>query len=312
MASRAKSFFANVRVLRMDLAAELKLRARRVERGIDELLPPAAAAPERLSQAMRYAMQGGGKRLRPVMVMAAAELFAGPEGGEKAVPAAVAVECVHTYSLVHDDLPCMDDDDLRRGRPTVHKVYDDATAVLAGDALLTYAFQLLARHYRGEPALAAGLVDELGDAAGHAHLVGGQVLDLLYEGATGVTAAMLNDIHARKTGAMIRASLAMGGLVGGSTPKQVDQLRAAGLALGLAFQIVDDVLDATQDSATLGKTAGKDAASGKTTFVSIHGLDRARQLASDYTAQTVEQMRALPGDTTFLVGLTESMLARRS
>jgi geranylgeranyl pyrophosphate synthase len=294
----------------MDVAAEIKRRAQRVERGIEELLPLAAFGPKRLSEAMRYAMQGGGKRLRPVMVMAAAELFAGVPGQEKAVPAGVAVECVHTYSLVHDDLPCMDDDDLRRGRPTVHKVYDDATAVLTGDALLTYAFQLLTRFYGSEPALAAGLVDELGDAAGHEFLVGGQVMDLMFEGAKDVTAEILNDIHSRKTGAMIRASLAMGGRIGGATPAQVQQLRRAGLELGMAFQIVDDVLDATQDSATLGKTAGKDAASGKTTFVSIHGLDQARALAAAYTERTIASMTALPGDTAFLVGLTQSLLVR--
>jgi len=293
----------------MDFTAELDRHVARVEAGIDRLLPAAGLFPERLSQAMRYSMQAGGKRLRPVLVLAAGELFAAPEGAD-ALPAAVAVECVHTYSLVHDDLPCMDDDDLRRGRPTLHRAYDEATAVLAGDALLTLAFQLLGVHYGDRPLLAGSLVRELGEAAGHGYLVGGQMLDLIYEHAPKIDPEILNQIHARKTAGMIWASLVLGGRIGGAVPAQVETLREAGIHLGLAFQIIDDILDVTADSATLGKTAGKDAKADKTTFVKVHGLEASGQFAREHTAAAVAAFGRLPGDIRFLAELAERMARR--
>jgi geranylgeranyl pyrophosphate synthase len=281
----------------------------RVEHGIDRELPPADAEPSRLHQAMRYSLQAGGKRLRPVLVVGAAELV---DPGERfdPIPAAVAVECIHTYSLIHDDLPCMDNDDLRRGRPTCHRAFDESTALLAGDALLTHAFFLLNEAYASQPSLAVGLCRELAIAAGSRHLVGGQMLDLLGERSAGVTDAMLHQIHDGKTAAMIRASLVLGGLIGGATPEVIATLRAGGSSLGMAFQIMDDILDATSDAATLGKTPGKDAKAGKATFVTLHGLETSRRTAEEQSAAALRAFRSLPGDTTFLLGLAQYLTTR--
>jgi geranylgeranyl pyrophosphate synthase len=293
----------------MDHAARLQLLVSRVEAGIDLLLPPASEPSARLHEAMRYSMQAGGKRLRPVLVLAASELFAGPDAADP-LPAAVAVECVHTYSLVHDDLPCMDNDDLRRGRPTAHKAFDEATALLAGDALLTRSFAILAESYASRPALAASLVGELAGAAGSRRLIGGQMEDLLAERSAGATDEGLRYIHLNKTAAMIEASLAMGALCSGAPQDAVGALREAGRELGLAFQVVDDILDATSDSATLGKTAGKDARAGKATYVTVHGLDRARRIARERSDLAIEALRRLPGDAAFLARLAEDLVAR--
>ena len=291
----------------MDLRAQFDAYVQRVERGLDELLPPADARPARIHEAMRYSLQAGGKRLRPVLVLAASDLGA---RRHPALPAAVAIECLHTYSLVHDDLPCMDDDDLRRGRPTAHRQFDEATALLAGDALLTFAFQLLARSYAGSPALAVALLRELAEAAGSQRLIGGQMEDLLSEGRANVTSADLDFIHRHKTAALLEASLALGGLCGGLADDDLVRLRTAGRDLGLAFQITDDVLDATADTATLGKTAGKDARAGKATYVSLHGLEKARLEAQERTAAACAALAGLPGGAPFLVELARS-LARR-
>jgi geranylgeranyl diphosphate synthase, type II len=293
----------------MDHAAEQQLLVTRVEAGIDRLLPPATEPSARLHEAMRYAMQAGGKRVRPVLVLAAARL---PGSGRAAdpLPAAVAVECVHAYSLVHDDLPCMDNDDLRRGRPTAHRAFDEATALLAGDALLTRAFAIIAESYAPDPALATALVAELAGAAGSRRLVGGQMEDLLAEKGSGATPEGLKFIHLNKTAAMIEASLAMGGICAGAPDAAVMTLREAGRELGLAFQIVDDILDATSDTATLGKTAGKDARAGKVTYVSVHGLDAARRLARERSDSAIAALGRVPGDTGFLVSLAESLLGR--
>lgn len=293
---------------RMEFAAELKRRVEQVEAGLDRHLPSASTRPGRLHEAMRYSLQAGGKRIRPVLVLAAAEVFGVRD--EAAVPAGVAIECLHTYSLIHDDLPCMDNDDLRRGRPTAHRQFDEATALLAGDALLTHAFALLAGAYADRPTLAQALIRELADAAGSRRLIGGQMEDLLAEKKANATAAELEFIHLNKTAAMVEAALVMGGLIGGANEDGVNSLRLAGRHLGLAFQIVDDLLDATADTATLGKTAGKDAKAGKTTFVKVHGLDKSRQFAAHHTAAALAALQALPGDTRFLVALFEGMLAR--
>ena len=282
----------------------------RVERGIDRGLPAADDAPARLHSAMRYSIQAGGKRLRPVLVLAAAELF-DPEGRVDPTPAAVAVECIHTYSLVHDDLPCMDDDNLRRGRPTCHRAFDEATALLAGDALQTHAFALLNTAYASNPTLAVALTRELAEAADSRHLIGGQMLDLLAENSPAVTEAMLRSIHAGKTAAMIRASLVLGALIGGAPPASLALLRSGGTSLGLAFQIVDDILDATGDAATLGKTPGKDAKAGKATFATVHGLEVSRRLADEHSAAAAQAFRSLPGDASFLLGLVQSLAARK-
>jgi geranylgeranyl pyrophosphate synthase len=291
----------------MDPHPEMQAIVHEVESAIDRLLPAPGTASPRLHEAMRYAVQAGGKRLRPVLVVAASRLAG---GGADPLPAAVAVECVHTYSLVHDDLPCMDNDDLRRGRPTVHRAFDEATALLAGDALLTLSFEILSESYRAAPALAARLTAELASAAGSRRLVGGQMEDLLAERSGPVDPAALRFIHLSKTAAMIEASLVMGGVCAGAPEAEVSALRDAGRDLGLAFQVVDDILDATSDTETLGKTAGKDARAGKATYVSLHGLEGARAIAGGLSRSAVGALSRLPGDTAFLARLFGDLLGR--
>ena len=291
----------------MDFAAELKRRIALVERGIETLLPPPHTRPARLHTAMRYSLEAGGKRLRPVLVLAAAELCEGTE--EAALPAAIAIECVHTYSLIHDDLPCMDNDDLRRGRPTAHRQFDEATALLAGDALLTHAFALLAEHYPAE--LGARLVRELASAAGSRKLIGGQMEDLLAEKKTDATGDELEFIHRNKTAAMIEAALVMGAYVANPPDATIHSLRAAGQSLGLAFQIIDDILDVTADSATLGKTAGKDAKADKATWVKLHGLEASSAMARNLSGAARAALEQFGPRGAFLVELVDSM-ARRS
>jgi geranylgeranyl pyrophosphate synthase len=257
---------------------------------------------------MRYSLLGGGKRLRPVLTLATAEALGLTD--DSALPAAVAIECLHTYSLIHDDLPCMDNDDLRRGRPTAHRQFDEATALLAGDALLTEAFVILSVHYASRPTLAQALTRELADAASSRRLIGGQMEDLLAEKKSTATAAELEFIHLNKTAAMIEAAFVMGGLCAEAPSAALTILRTVGHHVGLAFQIIDDVLDATADTATLGKTAGKDAKADKTTFVKLHGIETSRRLAQEHSQAAQKALRSLPGDPAFLRVLIESMAAR--
>jgi len=290
-----------------DFKGKLSSLVAEVEAGLRAHLPAASTRPARIHEAMRYSLEAGGKRLRPVLALAAADLF---DARAAALPAAVAIECVHTYSLIHDDLPAMDDDDLRRGRPTCHRQFDEATAILAGDALLTHAFALLATAYGERPPLVVALVREFGEAAGSTRLIGGQMEDMLGEQRAGVSADDLDFIHRNKTAAMIELSLVSGGLCGGAPAPVIEKLRRAGAQLGLTFQIVDDILDATRTSEELGKTAGKDAAAGKATYVKVHGLEASRAAAARYTDEALATLRELPGDTTFLTALAASMLAR--
>jgi len=291
----------------MEFDAQFKGYLAQVEGGLSRLLPAGSTRPTRLHEAMRYALLGGGKRLRPILTLAVAERCG---GRHDALPAAVAIECIHTYSLVHDDLPCMDNDDLRRGRPTTHKQFDEATALLAGDALLTYAFQLIGRQYAAFPALANALVREIGDAAGSERLIGGQMEDLLAEKNPGMSASGLEFIHLNKTAAMLTAALVAGGLCGGASPDELNGLRSAGRHLGLAFQIVDDVLDATANTATLGKTAGKDVKADKATYVKLHGLEASKTIARQHTAAALEALASVPDDDGFLLTLVESLVKR--
>lgn len=292
----------------MEFKDKLRACQERVESAFDIYLPHEQTRPARIHQAMRYSIKAGGKRLRPTLVIAAAELF---DSGLDPMPAAVAVECLHTYSLIHDDLPSIDDGDLRRGLPTCHKQFDEATAVLAGDALLTYAFQLLARHYRQQPAACAALVAELAEAAGSERLIGGQMEDILGEGAP-LSESSLQYIHLNKTSALIEACLVMGGAIGGATPAQLETLRQYGRAIGLAFQIIDDILDATSDAATLGKNAGSDASLEKTTYVKLYGLARSRELANERTAAATALCQSLPQGAPFLADLATHLAQRLS
>ncbi|RDU98961.1 polyprenyl synthetase family protein [Trinickia dinghuensis] len=250
----------------------------RVETALERYLPATAIEPARLHEAMRYAVLGGGKRVRPLLVHAAGELTgARPEALEAA---SAALEMIHVYSLVHDDMPCMDDDDLRRGKPTVHVQYDEATALLVGDALQSQAFIVLTDETALDTRAQASLVRELAVASGSIGMAGGQAIDLASVGLA-LTRPQLETMHRMKTGALLRASVRMGALAG--TVPDAEVLRALDVyaaAVGLAFQVVDDILDVTTDSATLGKTAGKDAMAGKPTYVSIIGLDASRALAA--------------------------------
>ena len=293
----------------MEVTNKLKSLVARIEAGIDQYVPLAGTRPGRLHEAMRYSLEAGGKRLRPVLLLSVADLSIANETVDP-IPAAVAIECLHTYSLIHDDLPCMDNDDLRRGRPTAHKQFDEATALLAGDGLLTHAFALLAEAYADRPALSHALIRELADTAGSKRLIGGQMADLLGEANGDATAEDLEFIHLNKTAAMIETALVMGGIVAGMGLPSLDHCRTAGRHLGLAFQIVDDVLDTTADTKTLGKTAGKDARTQKTTYVSIHGLESSRRFIAQQTELALAALDAIPGDTSFLSELATQMAAR--
>jgi farnesyl diphosphate synthase len=257
----------------------LRDRAAHIERVLEALLPTANQAPQRLHEAMRYAVLGGGKRVRAALVYAAGQASCtGTPATEASLDrAAAAVELIHAYSLVHDDLPCMDDDTLRRGRPTVHVQFDEATAMLAGDAMQPLAFELLAG-MPTSPALAAQAVTILAHAAGSLGMAGGQAIDLDSVGRS-LARDELQTMHSMKTGAMLAASVTLGGIVAGASSGTRQALDAYARAVGLAFQVVDDILDVTADTASLGKTPGKDAADNKPTYVSLLGLDEARSYA---------------------------------
>jgi farnesyl diphosphate synthase len=251
----------------------------------DALLPDEIARPKRLIEAMRYSSLGGGKRLRPFLVVESSAVFGVPR--EAALLAGAALECIHCYSLVHDDLPAMDNSDLRRGRPTLHKAYDDATAILAGDALLTLAFDIITRdEIHREPSVRLALTRALARASGIGGMAGGQILDLAGEGRFGdrepVDVARLQQM---KTGALLRFGCIAGALLGQSSPKEYQALDDYGHALGEAFQIADDLLDVEGDATTLGKQTGQDAALGKTTFVTQLGIEGAKQRVRDLLAR---------------------------
>jgi geranylgeranyl diphosphate synthase, type II len=278
----------------------------RVERGIDQLLPAADTRPAKLHAAMRYSLEAGGKRIRPALLFAASELF--PAYADP-IAAAVAIECLHTYTLIHDDLPSIDDSDLRRGRPSCHVQFDEATAVLAGDALLTYAFQLLAQAYRDEPALAVCLIADLSDASGSKRLIGGQQEDIENEGRP-IDADILHYIHENKTAALLTAALTMGLAFCQPTDAQVELMQSTGYHLGLAFQIVDDILDATSDPGTMGKPVGNDAAAEKSTYVALHGIEGARTEAKRHTQTAIESLETLGGNNTLLIELVRELETR--
>ena len=267
-------------MMRTDFDRWARSQLDQVECALDRWVP--GDAPAALGQAMRYGVLDGGKRLRPLLVLAAAQAVEGAE--EAALRAAVAVELIHAYSLVHDDMPCMDNDVLRRGKPTVHVRYGEAQAMLAGDAMQALAFEVLTPAQGVAPALQARLCSLLARAAGHAGMAGGQAIDLASIGLP-LDEHTLRDMHHRKTGALLQASVLMGASCGRSDPRAWAALEAYGAAVGLAFQVVDDILDVTQPSATLGKTAGKDSCSNKPTYVSVLGLAAAQAHAGELRDQ---------------------------
>ena len=289
-----------------NLKEKLTLLQNEVEAAMDTFLPPAATRPANLHAAMRYSMEAGGKRLRPVLLLAAAQLkpaIASP------LPACVAIECLHTYTLIHDDLPSVDNSDLRRGRPACHKKFDEPTALLAGDALLTYAFELLASEYQSQPKLAVALIKELAFASGSQRLIGGQMEDIENENKS-MTADSLEFIHQNKTAALLQAALQMGGHFFESNPEHNQDLGSIGFHLGMAFQIIDDILDVTASQDTMGKPVGSDAKSHKSTYPDIYGLDGARAKAEHHTKLAQEGLAKIEGDSTFLNSLFDYMLKR--
>ena len=281
----------------MDFARYVEARRAEVEEALAAALPSPPACPRIVADAMRYSITAGGKRLRPILCLASADAAGGPRA--LAMPAACAIELIHTYSLIHDDLPAMDNDTMRRGRPTLHVVAGEAMAILAGDGLLTEAFALVARlPDTSDPAIAARklrTIQTIAAAAGAAGMVGGQALDIAGPGAedpAGDEAARLRSLHGRKTGARIRAAAATGAIMAGGSDAAVSRIDAAAAEFGLAFQIVDDVLDIEGAPVTLGKSAGKDAASGKRTYVSLYGIDGARRMAADCLGRAEQILKA--------------------
>lgn len=263
----------------MNLKEYLATRIARVDAALDRWVPAETVAPETIHRAMRYSLFAGGKRIRPVLCMGAAEALGGAAEGIE--DAACTLELIHTYSLIHDDLPALDNDDLRRGRPTNHVVFGEAMAILAGDSLLTLAFEVLGKLPNASDSVRARLVAELAAASGTVGgMIGGQVHDIEGERQT-PTAQLLEAIHRAKTGALLRVSVRMGAIYAGASPAQLDALSRYGEHTGLAFQIVDDILDVEESSETLGKTAGKDQAQQKITFPAVYGLERSKQMAEE-------------------------------
>ena len=291
----------------VDFSVWLSERAQHVEQVLARVLPHEDAVPARLHRAMRYSVLGGGKRVRAALVFAAAHacrpvLSTQPDAEHASAQdlAAAAVELVHAYSLVHDDLPCMDDDVLRRGRPTVHVQFDEATALLAGDALQPLAFDLLAQMPIAPPLIVQAIRD-LAQAAGSLGMAGGQAIDLESVGKA-LTQQALQQMHVLKTGALLAASVSLGGLAGGANAQQRMALDAYSAAMGLAFQVIDDVLDVTADSSQLGKTPGKDAAANKPTYVTLMGLEQARAFAGELHQRALTALNPLGDSAVLLAG----------
>lgn len=292
---------------KFDLQQFLERSTTSVNAALDRLMPSEKTRPATIHQAMRYSLFAGGKRMRPALVLAAAAACGGRE--VDAMPLACAVECIHTYSLVHDDLPAMDNDDYRRGKLTNHKVFGEGIAILAGDALLTQAFDMAAQA-RGWPRYShTDIFFELTHAAGSLQLIAGQVADLEGEGKK-TSAAQLKYIHERKTSALLCCSARLGGMSANCTAAQLKALTDFGYHVGLAFQVIDDILDVTQTSEKLGKTAGKDTKAQKATYPSIVGMERSRRIAADLTTKAFAALKPFKGRAQALEGLAEFLLKR--
>lgn len=278
-----------------------------VNRHLHSSIPKGTTKPSTLHEAMRYSLFAGGKRMRPALVLAAADACGGDRA--RALPMASAVECIHTYSLIHDDLPGMDNDDFRRGKPTSHKVYGEGIAVLAGDALLTQAFEIAAQAIPTRRYATKDIILEIARASGSLQLIAGQVVDLESEGKA-ITRSQLRYIHERKTSALLCCSVRLGGMSANCTPVQLNALTEFGYNVGLAFQVIDDILDVTQSSEKLGKTAGKDSAVQKATYPSIIGLEQSRKIAGALTTKAFNALRPFKGKAQALEGLADYLLKR--
>ena len=278
-----------------------------VNQALDGFLPTARTKPATIHKAMRYSLFAGGKRMRPILTLAAAEACGGK--AEAAMPLACAVECIHTYSLIHDDLPAMDNDDFRRGKPTNHKVFGEGIAVLAGDALLTQAFEIAAQCKAWPRYSHKDVVKEIAVTSGSLQLIAGQVADIEGEGKK-TSAQQLKYIHERKTSALLTCSVRLGGMSANCTPGQLKALTDFGYNVGLAFQIIDDILDVTQTSEKLGKTAGKDEAVQKATYPAIIGLEKSRRKAKELTDNAFAALKTFKGRAPALEALAEYLLNR--
>jgi len=292
----------------MDLKAYLEERRALINRSLQAYLPAVRGPAFRVVEAMHYSLFAGGKRLRPILCLAAAEAVGGDPG--EVLPAACALEMIHTYSLIHDDLPAMDDDDLRRGQPTCHKKFDEATAILAGDALLTEAFHILASSGPREAALLE-VIELISKAAGYQGMVGGQMLDLQAEGRR-VTLKELETVHRLKTGALLTSSCRAGAILGGGTRGEITILTGYGEKFGLAFQITDDLLDVEGSTAEMGKPAGSDEARGKATYPALLGVEKSREWAKSLVEAAVRDLEPLGGKAQPLAEIARYLLVRRT
>jgi geranylgeranyl diphosphate synthase type II len=291
----------------MDLKRYLVARQKEVDRALDRFLPKASVPPATIHKAMRYSLFAGGKRLRPILCLAAVEACGGKTSA--ALPQACALECIHTYSLIHDDLPSMDDDDLRRGRATCHKVFGDGIAILAGDALLTIAFEIATSATEVSRYDLRDIFREIAEAAGSQKLIAGQVADLEAEGRR-INRAQVRSIHQNKTAALLTASVRLGAMAANASAKQLAAITAFGRALGLAFQVIDDILDVTQTSEKLGKSAGKDLAAKKATYPAVIGLEKSRAEARRLTRQAHAALESLGENAVVLRALADHLLQR--
>ena len=291
----------------MNLRNYLSKAQKKIDRALDRYLPKASTKPQTIHNAMRYSLFAGGKRLRPILCLAAAEACDGKI--DNALPLACALECIHTYSLIHDDLPSMDNDDFRRGRPTCHKVFGDGIAILAGDALLTIAFEMVARAKISRRYDMSMLLREVAVAAGSQKLIAGQVADLEAEGRR-VNRAQLRYIHENKTAAILTTSVRLGAMSANANSKQLAAITKFGRALGLAFQVIDDILDVTQTSEKLGKSAGKDIAAHKATYPAVIGLEKSRVEAKRLTRQAHSALSIFGAKAETLHALANYLLER--
>jgi len=298
---------SSIRPADSDFNALLNDKVQIVNGTLDQLWAEQKDIPEDLKKALAYTLSSPGKRIRSALLLWCCELAAGQDNADARV-AAAAIEMVHTYSLVHDDLPAMDDDDLRRGRPTCHKAFDEATAILTGDALLTLAFEVLARKI-GDARLAVELVGQLAEAAGAAGMIAGQIADLKAENTAGSTET-LEYIHTNKTAKMFRCAAVMGGLCGRANAGQLDALARYGLKIGLGFQIADDILDVSASSEQLGKTAGKDVEAAKCTYPAVIGIEKSRELEQALAREAIEALAPFGPRAAVLHALAAALLQR--
>lgn len=292
----------------MEIKDFLTSSSKLVEKGLNQWVPKGRTKPATIHESMRYSLFAGGKRVRPALVFASALACGGDK--ENALPSACAVECIHTYSLIHDDLPCMDDDDFRRGKPTNHKKYGEGIAVLAGDALLTIAFEILMHSQKTRRYSHKDFVLELATASGSKQLIAGQVADLEGENKSDQKVADLKFIHERKTSALLQCCARLGGMSANATPAQLEALTKFSYKVGLAFQVIDDILDCTQTTEQLGKTAGKDQNAGKLTYPALMGLEKSRRYAEKLTREAFHSLEVFKGKAEYLEKLAHFLLDR--